>query len=189
MTALGTLLAHHFRPGLSDPGAHNYTRPFYNHSLRPHRRQIPATPPLYLPDWAHYPVRINGREAHFLSGNSFEKVWPWTTNAQAQTDANGRLFYHAHRVPILWTPGAGARTLTAKMRHNFTAGPYPRVILYARDDLSLADQIATAAATIDTDQTLVLSFTMPTQAAILIWLECANTAEGKATTWDTLTTT
>lgn len=188
MSSLGTLRTHHLRPGFRKPDIGNFARTGTAHHFRPGFRFIPATPPPYLIDYAHFPVRLNGRAYDFASGASGQDGPPWKTAAQALTDTNGKRYYHAHSQQLLWTAGAGSRTITAHVRHTMLGALYPRLRVPARNDLGLAEQIATAGPETDTDHALALTFTMPQQATIMVLIENPSTEVDAYTTWGDILT-
>jgi len=189
MADLGTLTGRHFRPGINKNQFPPYTRTGPSHRITSLDHAPPDTPPNYLPSWAHYPVRLNGRECPMYAGDNQTYSTPFDNLPQPITNAYGRNHYHAHSIPILWTAGTGARSITVHCRHTITSGPLPRIRMEARSDLSLAAQTITADSTTDTDQALTISLTMPTQATLTIWLESTNPDPGFVINWGDISTT
>lgn len=144
--------------------------------------------PEYLADRAFFPVRLNGTPAHFYAGASSRDGPPWSSTPQPLSDVNGRILYHRHSIPLLWTAGAGARSLSIDVWHNFAAGAMPRLRLAAITPLGIAEQIATATATPNTKQTLTVAATLATKLTLIFFLECDNPDHGGSTTWGNIAT-
>lgn len=188
MPALGTLTTHHFRPHVRKAPMAPYVRPGPIHHLRPQARNLPSTPPPYLGDWAHFPVRLNGRDCAAYTGTMQSSGPPWEPTPQALTDAWGRRYYHPHSIPLLWTAGAGDREITAHARHTYLSGAYPRLRIPARPDLGIAETIAEAGPETDTDHPLTIAFTLAAQATLTVFLENPNPTYGPHTTWGDILT-
>jgi hypothetical protein len=189
MADLGTVTAHDFAGYLRSADVAWKTRTGPAHDFAGYLRRPPDSPPLYLADYANYPVRLNGRALPFAAIASTTDNEPWRTSPQPTTDENGRIYYHAHAIPIVWTAGAGAHTISIDVIHDYPTGPTPTLSLAARPELGLDAITDTATTDPDTPDTLTLSFTLPTQATLIFTFGNTNPLPLSSTTWNNIQTT
>jgi hypothetical protein len=139
---LGELIAHHFHPDRrsTDDDFRDRSGPLRH--LHPHRRDPAHVSPVYLADFAHCPIRLNGRECPAYYGPSEHDGWPWTRAGQAATSPSGRIFYHPARWRLLWLVSPGLRTLSVPVVTNYAEGIRPRLELRAQAALGVAADYA-----------------------------------------------
>ena len=188
MSDLGTLSTHHFRPHVHTTDDAWKARGAIGRVLPKQLRADSGYTPTFGVDYWHYPVRLEMRALAFFSGTSDASSWPFTGTPQPLTDAHGRRYYHAHHVPILWAAGAGDRSLTVSVRHNYTSGPYPYVLIDDRADLGLDAARLDCPSTPNVNHDLEHEFTLTADAIVQLWLACDNTTPGEFTTWATVST-
>jgi hypothetical protein len=189
MSDLGTLSTKRLRPRFAFAVPGPFDRTFPDHRLRRHIAVNFSGETGYTYDRAHYPVRLNGRACNFHSGPSIENGYPWTVEAQPVTDADGVIFWHSHRYPLLWAVSIGDHTIDVHVKHQAGAGLKPALIIHANAALGIADQRIDSTAADDTDDTLHADVSPILNGTIFCELISENVAENKKTTWGLIETT
>jgi len=189
MANLGTLTTRHLHPHWHNlipyPGDRG-TLPTHH---RTHLRRTPDTPPPYLADYAHYPVRMGDRAGPLYPHVTNDLAAPWPRAPAPLTNPNGRPIYTPHRIPLLWTVPAGAHSVTATVTHNCTTPPYPTLSIDPDPGAGVPALSAAAPATpnVTADITIDLAPIIP--VTLTLWLSCLNHAPAITTTWGTISTT
>jgi len=139
---LGELVAHHLHPHRRRSPSTPFDRDIPVHHLHPQRRAASAWEPVYLHDYGHFPVRLNGRECPAYYGPSGSDAYPWTIAGQPATSDAGRIFYHPMRWRLHWLVAPGIRTLSVPVVTNYSGGVRPRLELRANAALGVAADYA-----------------------------------------------
>jgi hypothetical protein len=139
---LGELLAHHFHPTRRSTDDDFRDRSGPVHHLHPGRRKPALVAPVYLADFAHCPIRLNGRDCPGYYGPSAHDGWPWTLAGQPATSTEGRIFYHPMRWRLFWLVAPGLRTLSVPVACNYQNGVRPRLELRANAALGVAAAVS-----------------------------------------------
>jgi len=189
MSALGAIATHDLHADCHALDADYKIRSGPSHDFHGHARQIAPDTPDYLGDYAHYPVRINGRPHLMTSLGSQRNAWPFTLVPQPYSDAYGRIIYHPGIITLLWSVSAGAHNVSVDVKHHCESGALPQLQIRGNQNMDVADAIATAVAAMDAGETLSLTINPTLAGTIMIDLINTNPLESATVTWGDIATT
>lgn len=188
-TPRGTITANKSREHARATALNYQTRPTGPLHERARARGIPAQPPEYASDRAHYPVRINGREHAMTCPAPSTFGWPFTAGGQQWSDTFGRIIYHPHTLRLLWSVDAGSRSITINMRHHAPAESLPTITLRPAIGMGISDLSETVPEEQDTPHQITINVTPTTAGIITIELTTTSHALDATATWGDVATT